>query len=104
LTYDHCERPPPNPPVLEEVQLVTTHRRVEQGLPVWLHITVIIGALSIFGYSVVRFGPAGYAIDMIAGGLVGAYAGVNKLVIQRQADDNNAGTPPPPSSPPGGPT
>ena len=62
-------------------------RQGSDGFPTWLSGTVVFSILAMLGYSIVAFGPAGYPIDMMLGGLVGAYGGFDQLK-RRQAQQN----------------
>jgi len=52
-------------------------------LPSWVTITVVLGLLGLLAYSIVVLGPAGYPIDMIVGGLLGGYAGLQELAKRK---------------------
>jgi uncharacterized membrane protein len=79
---------------------VNTHKQGEsQSLPAWVTVTVVLVLLGTFVYNIVIVGPEGYPTNVIIGGLLGAYAGIDQL-LKRRKDD----TPPPPPPPDGGTT
>lgn len=49
-------------------------------LPPWVTITVVLTCLALLVYVIVVFGPDGYPITIVLGGLLGAYAGVRELL------------------------
>lgn len=55
-------------------------REEERGLPLWLTCGVVIWLASMITYCVIRFGLDGYPMTMFFGGLLGAYAGVDRAV------------------------
>lgn len=69
----------------------------EDVLPVWVTIVVVLTLTATFVYSVVAYGPDGYPIDMMTGGLLGAYAGTYKLIQRNKRDTAQAPMPPPPA-------
>ena len=62
---------------------------VNQPLPMWVTVTVVLGVLLLLAYNVVVVGPDGYPISIMLGGLLGGYAGVVRLANRRgsQGDD-----------------
>lgn len=56
-------------------------------LPTWVTIVVVLGLLGLLTYSIVVFGPAGYPMDMIVGGLLGGYAGLQELAKRKGGDE-----------------
>lgn len=80
---------------------MTTQKRGgdNKGLDPWLTTTVVLVVLALLAYSVVRFGVEGYPLTMFLGGLLGAYAGLDRAIKRRQGDDDD---PPPPPPPEGG--
>ena len=60
-------------------------------LPLWVTVTVVLGLLGLLGYSVIVLGAAGYPIDMIIGGLLGGYAGLQELAKRKGGGGNNDG-------------
>jgi hypothetical protein len=45
-----------------------------------LHGAVAAGLFGLLAYAVVRYGPDGYPISLMLGGLLGAYGGVAGLI------------------------
>jgi hypothetical protein len=84
---------------------VNTHRgRSHDGFPPWLTAFVVVAITLLLSYSVVRYGPAGYPIDIMLGGLIGAYGGFDQLKRRQtqQQQDGGADQPAhvqPPESP-----
>ncbi len=54
------------------------------GLPPWLTATVVLVLLALLGYNLVVYGPDGYPLSVILGGLLGAYGGVAELIKRRK--------------------
>jgi hypothetical protein len=65
----------------------------EEGLPRWLNITVVLTLLGSFVYNLVIVGPSGYPTNVIIGGLLGGYIGVDKLVKKQKSGGSDGGTP-----------
>lgn len=64
---------------------MSDHKRGEQTtFPMWLTATIVLGDLALLFYSVIAFGPEGYPIDMMLGGILGGYAGLDQLLKRRQ--------------------
>lgn len=59
--------------------------RVEK-LPAWVTITVILALLAMLAYNMIVYGPEGYPLSVILGGLLGAYAGLRELLNRRNSD------------------
>lgn len=57
---------------------------MNQPLPAWVTITVVLGLLGLLGYNVIVVGPEGYPISVMLGGLLGAYAGLRELLNNRR--------------------
>lgn len=55
------------------------------GLPLWLNVTAALVLLSCFAFNLVKYGPAGYPIAMIIGGMLGALFGWDQL-LKRKSD------------------
>jgi uncharacterized membrane protein len=53
-------------------------------LPIWLSIVVVLVLLGNFSWNTFVVGPEAYASNVIIGGLLGAYAGVDQLVRRRR--------------------
>lgn len=73
---------------------MTTHRSTEnEGLPPWLTILVVLWLMGMITYSTIRFGLDGYPYTMFFGGLLGAYAGLDRAVrrYHRQQQDQSSG-------------
>lgn len=71
------------------------HRRdPNQGLDPWLTTTVILVVLGLLAYSVIRFGVEGYPLTMFLGGIIGAYAGLDRAVRRKNDDDPDEPQPP----------
>lgn len=62
----------------------SSRQHANDGLPRWLNITVVLTLLALFVYQVVIVGPKGYPTNVIIGGLLGAYAGVDQYVKRRK--------------------
>jgi hypothetical protein len=73
-------------------------------LPAWLSITVVLVLLGNFSWNTFVVGPDAYPSNVIIGGLLGAYAGVDQLVRRRREQAQSEASPPPagPVEPPGG--
>jgi hypothetical protein len=54
-----------------------------EKLPAWVTVTVILSLLGMLGYNMVVYGPEGYPLSVILGGLLGAYAGLRELISRR---------------------
>lgn len=77
---------------------MNTHRQGPSGaLPPWITATVVLTLLGTFVYNIVFVGPEGYPTNVIIGGLLGAYAGIDQLLKRRKDDDSD---PPPPGGAP----
>jgi hypothetical protein len=77
---------------------VNIHRRPEsEGLPLWLTCTVVVWLMGMITYSTIRFGLDGYPYTMFFGGLLGAYAGLDRAIrrYQRQQQRESSGGDPP---------
>lgn len=60
---------------------------MNQPLPAWVTITVVLGLLGLLGYNVIVVGPEGYPISVMLGGLLGAYAGLRELLNRKRGGD-----------------
>ena len=72
---------------------MNTHRRTDaDGLPSWLTVAVVIWLMGMMTYTTIRFGLDGYPFTMFFGGLLGAYAGLDRAVrrYQRQNHDHES--------------
>jgi hypothetical protein len=63
---------------------------VNQPLPGWVTITVVLGVLGLLAYNVIVVGPEGYPISVMLGGLLGAYGGLREL-LNRKGSDKGSG-------------
>lgn len=61
---------------------------MNQPLPAWVTITVVLGLLALLAYNVIVVGPEGYPISVMLGGLLGAYAGLRELLNRRSGKDD----------------
>lgn len=50
------------------------------SLPVWLTTTVVLTLTGLFAYNIVFNGPEGLPTSYVIAGLLGAYAGVERLL------------------------
>lgn len=64
----------------------------DNGLPMWLTATVVLTLTALFAYNVVVVGPEGLPTSYVIAGLLGAYAGVERL-LKRGSDDRRDGAP-----------
>lgn len=56
---------------------------MNQPLPRWVTVTVVLGLLGLLAYNVIVVGPEGYPISVMLGGLLGAYAGLRELLNRK---------------------
>ena len=56
---------------------------MNQPLPAWVTITVVLTLLGLLAYNVIVVGPEGYPISVMLGGLLGAYAGLRELLSRK---------------------
>lgn len=54
-----------------------------EKLPAWVTITVILSLLGMLAYNMIVYGPEGYPLSVVLGGLLGAYAGFRELLNRR---------------------
>lgn len=52
----------------------------QQGLPTWVTVTVVLVLTGLLAYNIVIVGPEGLPTSYVLGGLLGAYAGVDRLL------------------------
>jgi len=56
---------------------------MQNGLPVWVSIVVVLVLTALLGYNIIIIGPSGLPTSYVLGGLLGAYAGVDQLLKKR---------------------
>lgn len=56
---------------------------MNQPLPLWVTITVVLSLLGLLAYNIIIVGPEGYPISVMLGGLLGAYAGLRELLSRK---------------------
>jgi uncharacterized membrane protein len=71
-------------------------------LPIWLSIVVVLVLLGNFSWNTFVVGPEAYASNVIIGGLLGAYAGVDQLVRRRREQAQQQAPPAPGTGSPKG--
>ena len=57
---------------------------LENGLPMWVTVVVVLTLLGLLAYNIVVVGPEGLSTSYLIGGLLGAYAGVDQLLKRRK--------------------
>lgn len=60
-----------------------------RNLPAWVTITVILTLTALLAYNIIVVGPKGLPTSYVLGGLLGAYAGVDRL-LKRRDDDKDS--------------
>ena len=62
--------------------------------PQWVTVVVILGMLALFGFMVIKYGPASVGVLYVIGGVMGVYGGVDHILRRKSGGSSDGGDSP----------